>query len=146
MQYTGPLEIVNSYGLFAVMTTFRMEIVVEGSADGNTWQPYEFRYKPGDVNTAPRWVAPFQPRLDWQMWFAALSSYQSNPWFVNFVVKLLEGSPAVEELLATNPFPGMPPRFMFARACTNTRSRISPRGVAREPGGKGSPRASIGRL
>jgi hypothetical protein len=114
LRYTGPLEIVNSYGLFAVMTTQRMEIIVEGSTDGDHWQAYEFRYKPGDVNTAPRWIEPFQPRLDWQMWFAALSNYQSNPWFVNFLVRLLEGSPAVEKLLATNPFLGHPPRFIRA--------------------------------
>jgi predicted DCC family thiol-disulfide oxidoreductase YuxK len=114
LKYSGPLEIVNSYGLFAVMTTQRMEIVVEGSADGNNWKPYEFRYKPGDLATAPSWVAPFQPRLDWQMWFAALGSYQSNPWFVSFVIRLLEGAPAVNGLLATNPFPGQPPRFVRA--------------------------------
>ena len=114
LRYSGPLQIVNSYGLFAVMTTQRMEIIVEGSADGDHWQTYEFRYKPGDVNAAPRWIEPFQPRLDWQMWFAALSNYQSNPWFVNFLVRLLEGSPDVEKLLATNPFPGHPPRFIRA--------------------------------
>jgi len=114
LRYTGPLDIVNTYGLFAVMTTQRMEILVEGSADGDNWKPYEFRYKPGDLNTAPRWVAPFQPRLDWQMWFAALGDYRSSPWFANFVVKLLEGSPVVEDLLAANPFPGQPPRFIRA--------------------------------
>lgn len=114
VRYTGPLQIVNTYGLFAVMTTQRNEIVLEGSADGTRWQTYEFRFKPGPVNVAPRWVAPFQPRLDWQMWFAALSNYQSNPWFVNFVVRLLEGSPEVEKLLANNPFPGQPPRFIRA--------------------------------
>jgi hypothetical protein len=96
------------------MTTQRMEIIVEGSADGNDWKPYEFRYKPGDLFTAPRWVAPLQPRLDWQMWFAALSNYQNNPWFVSFVVRLLEGSPTVAELLETNPFPAQPPRFVRA--------------------------------
>ncbi len=83
VRYTAPLQIVNTYGLFAVMTTQRIEIILEGSADGETWQPYEFKYKPGDVNRAPGWVAPYQPRLDWQMWFAALSNYQTNPWFVN---------------------------------------------------------------
>src|ERR1019366_9272990 len=80
VRYTAPLQIVNTYGLFAVMTTQRIEIILEGSADGETWQPYEFKYKPGDVNRAPGWVAPYQPRLDWQMWFAALSNYQTNPW------------------------------------------------------------------
>ena len=116
VRYTAPLQIVNTYGLFAVMTTQRIEIVLEGSADGETWQPYEFKYKPGDVNRAPGWVAPYQPRLDWQMWFAALSNYQSNPWFVNLTLQLLEGSPDVAGLLGTNPFPNQPPRFIRATA------------------------------
>jgi hypothetical protein len=114
IRYTAPLEIVNNYGLFAVMTTQRNEIIVEGSEDGEKWLAYDFRYKPGDLNRAPRWVQPHQPRLDWQMWFAALGNYRSNPWFVNFAVRLLEGSPAVTALLASNPFPGRPPRFVRA--------------------------------
>lgn len=114
LRYTAPLEIVSTYGLFAVMTTARIEIVLEGSPDGETWTPYEFRYKPGNVNAAPRWVAPYQPRLDWQMWFAALSNYQLNPWFVNMAVQLLQGSPEVAGLLASNPFPNQPPRFIRA--------------------------------
>jgi hypothetical protein len=114
LRYTAPLQIVNTYGLFAVMTTTRPEIIMEGSPDGASWTPYEFRYKPGNLNAAPRWVAPYQPRLDWQMWFAALSNYQSNPWFVNFAVRLLEGSPEVNGLLASNPFPNQPPRFVRA--------------------------------
>jgi hypothetical protein len=114
LRYSEPLQIVNSYGLFAVMTTKRMEIEIEGSADGTTWKPYEFPYKPGSLTEAPRWVAPFQPRLDWQMWFAALSDYQSNPWLVGCVVRLLEGSPAVQGLFASNPFPGPPPRYVRA--------------------------------
>ena len=114
IRYTAPLQIVNNYGLFAVMTTERPEIIVEGSEDGEKWVPYEFRYKPGDLNRAPRWVQPHQPRLDWQMWFAALGNYRSNPWFVNFAVKLLEGSPQVAQLLASNPFPRQPPRFVRA--------------------------------
>src|SRR5439155_11402649 len=67
-----PLRSVNGYGLFAVMTTTRPEIVIEGSDDGQTWLEYEFPYKVGDVRRRPPWVAPHQPRLDWQMWFAAL--------------------------------------------------------------------------
>src|SRR5205807_1714560 len=72
----SPFQIVNSYGLFANMTTTRPEIIVEGSDDGDNWTPYEFRYKAGALDRAPRWVAPFQPRLDWQMWFAALGNYR----------------------------------------------------------------------
>jgi lipase maturation factor 1 len=117
---TGPYQMVNSYGLFAVMTTTRPEIIVEGSNDGETWLAYEFRYKPGDLRRAPGWVQPFQPRLDWQMWFAALSNYQSNPWFVGFALRLLEGSPEVLSLLEKNPFPDHPPRYIRALAYNYT--------------------------
>jgi hypothetical protein len=111
----SPYQIVNSYGLFAVMTTNRPEIIVEGSSDGETWLPYEFRYKPGDLYQPPRWVAPHQPRLDWQMWFAALGNYQSNLWFIGFAERLLEGSPEVLALLEKNPFPEHPPRLIRAQ-------------------------------
>lgn len=110
----APYGLVNNYGLFAVMTTTRPEIIVEGSNDGVTWRPYEFRYKPGDPTRRPQLVAPYQPRLDWQMWFAALSRYQDNPWFINFCVRLLQGSPDVLRLLKTNPFPASPPRYLRA--------------------------------
>jgi hypothetical protein len=107
-----PLRSVNSYGLFAVMTTTRNEIIVEGSNDGVNWLPYEFKYKPGDVNRRPMFVAPFQPRLDWQMWFAALGNDQQNPWFAGFCGRLMQGSPEVLALLEKNPFPDKPPRFI----------------------------------
>jgi hypothetical protein len=110
-----PLRIVNSYGLFAVMTTDRPEIIVEGSNDGANWQAYEFPYKPGNLRRAPPVIAPAQPRLDWQMWFAALGSYQSNRWFVTFMLRLLQGEPAVLKLLQYNPFPQHPPRYARAR-------------------------------
>jgi predicted DCC family thiol-disulfide oxidoreductase YuxK len=116
LRYTAPLQIVNTYGLFAVMTTQRIEIILEGSADGETWQTYEFKYKPGDLRRAPRWAAPHQPRLDWQMWFAALSNYQTNPWFTGLTLRLLEGSPEVAGLFDTNPFPRQPPRYIRATA------------------------------
>jgi hypothetical protein len=109
-----PLHSVNSYGLFAMMTTSRPEIIVEGSHDGATWQPYEFKYKPGDLTNRPRFVWPHQPRLDWQMWFAALGGYQGNPWFINFCAKLLHNESAVTRLLAKNPFPDKPPRYIRA--------------------------------
>jgi len=107
-----PFGTVNTYGLFAVMTTSRPEIAVEGSNDGQTWLEYGFKYKPGELKRAPVWVQPYQPRLDWQMWFAALDGYQSQPWFVNFMVRLLEGSKDVLALLAKNPFPDAPPRYI----------------------------------
>jgi predicted DCC family thiol-disulfide oxidoreductase YuxK len=108
------LRIVNGYGLFRVMTKDRDEIVIEGSANGIDWLPYEFKWKPGDVMRAPGWCAPHQPRLDWQMWFAALGSYRENPWFGRLIVRLLEGSRDVSRLLATNPFPLEPPRYVRA--------------------------------
>jgi len=110
----APFHLVNRYGLFAVMTTSRPEIIVEGSRDGSTWLPYEFKYKPGDVQRRPRFVAPHQPRLDWQMWFAALGTYRENPWFLNFCIRLLQGSPEVLALLDKNPFPDAPPRYIRA--------------------------------
>src|SRR6185503_2889460 len=87
MSWMAPFRIVNPYGLFAVMTTSRPEIIVEGSNDGRTWLAYEFKYKPGDVTRPPGWVAPYQPRLDWQMWFAAWGTCDSNPWFENFLLR-----------------------------------------------------------
>ena len=110
----APFDVVNTYGLFAVMTTTRPEIVVEGSDDGITWLPYEFKYKPGDLARRPPWVAPHQPRLDWQMWFAALGDYRSDPWILHFMERLLEGSPEVLGLLRSNPFPTAPPHYLRA--------------------------------
>jgi hypothetical protein len=109
-----PLRSVNAYGLFAVMTTTRPEIVLEGSADGVSWRPYEFRYKPGQLVRRPAWVAPLQPRLDWQMWFAALGSVEEELWFQRFCLRLLDGSPSVAGLLAGNPFEASPPQFVRA--------------------------------
>jgi hypothetical protein len=108
------LAIVNRYGLFAVMTTSRPEIVIEGSDDGIEWKAYEFQYKAGDVAEPLRWVAPYQPRLDWQMWFAALTRRENAPWFSRLIERLLEGSPDVLNLLGNNPFPGKPPRAIRA--------------------------------
>jgi hypothetical protein len=114
LQAIAPFDIVNTYGLFAVMTTARPEIVIEGSNDGESWQAYEFKYKPGDPQRRPTFVAPHQPRLDWQMWFAALGNYQSDPWTLHFIGRLLEGSPDVLALLEHNPFPEAPPRYVRA--------------------------------
>lgn len=113
-----PLHLVNGYGLFAVMTTQRDEILVEGSLDGTSWRPYNFKFKPGDLRRRPGFVAPHQPRLDWQMWFAALGRCEDSPWFARFLVRLLEGSPDVTALLAANPFPDAPPRYVRAMRTT----------------------------
>ena len=109
-----PFHIFNSYGLFAVMTTSRPEIIVLGSNDREKWLPYEFKWKPGNVEKTPKFVAPHQPRLDWQMWFAALSNYERNPWLIQFMTRLLQGSPVVIALLENNPFPDSPPRYLQA--------------------------------
>ncbi|MCL4294885.1 MAG: lipase maturation factor family protein [Anaerolineae bacterium] len=114
LSWVAPFRTFNAYGLFAVMTTTRPEIIIEGSNDGETWQAYEFKWKPGDPMRRPAFAAPHQPRLDWQMWFAALDTYQNNPWLINFMVRLLEGSPEVLGLLEYNPFPNAPPRYVRA--------------------------------
>ena len=109
----SPLMIVNYYGLFAVMTTARPEIVIEGSDDGQLWREYEFTYKPGAESRRPPWNIPHQPRLDWQMWFAALGGW-GQPWFASFLHRLLEASPPVVALLGSNPFPDHPPKYVRA--------------------------------
>jgi hypothetical protein len=114
-QAVSPLLIVNPYGLFAVMTTARPEIVIEGSTDGQVWREYVFRYKPGPITRPPPWNIPHQPRLDWQMWFAALGDARANPWFQNLMLRLLEGSPPVLALLDSNPFPDRPPKYVEAK-------------------------------
>jgi predicted DCC family thiol-disulfide oxidoreductase YuxK len=110
-----PLRIVSGYGLFAVMTTQRNEIVIEGSDDGIFWREYEFRYKPGDIARRPPWNIPHQPRLDWQMWFAALDDPRRLTWFAHFLRRVLENGPEVMALLARNPFPDKPPIYVRAR-------------------------------
>jgi hypothetical protein len=108
----APLRSINRYGLFAVMTTERNEIALEGSQDGATWREYELPWKPGRLDKFPGFATPHMPRLDWQLWFAALSSCERQPWFHQLLKRLLEGSPDVLELFANNPFPDAPPRFV----------------------------------
>jgi lipase maturation factor 1 len=112
MQAIDPFRSLNSYGLFAVMTTTRGEISMEGSDDGVLWRPYLFVYKPGEPDRRPNFVLFHMPRLDWQMWFAALGSLRGNPWLVAFQKRLLEGTPEVLGLLRENPFPAAPPRYV----------------------------------
>jgi hypothetical protein len=116
IRWVEPLRSFNSYGLFAIMTTKRPEIIVEGSEDGTTWKPYRFRWKPCELSRRPRFTTPHMPRLDWQMWFAALGGdCRSQPWFVRFAQRLLEGSPAVLGLMRENPFSDHPPPYLRAR-------------------------------
>jgi hypothetical protein len=107
----APFEIVNTYGLFATMTTTRPELILEGSDDQVNWREYSFRYKPGELHRGLPQIAPYQPRLDWQMWFAALGDVQENVWVRNLLYRLMTGEPSVIGLLEPSPFP-KPPRYM----------------------------------
>lgn len=109
-----PLRLVNTYGAFGTVSRTRDEIVIEGSADGQEWLAYEFPCKPGDPERRPCLVTPYHYRLDWQMWFAAMSSYEEEPWIAVLVDKLLRGDRTVKTLLARDPFPDAPPRFVRA--------------------------------
>ncbi len=109
------VDTINAYGAFAHMTKNRAEIIIEGSNDGVTWLPYEFPWKPGDVTRRPTFIAPWQPRLDWQMWFASLSNCANSTWVLELQQKLLTNTPVVLKLFETNPFPNAPPRFMRTR-------------------------------
>ncbi|MBW1758668.1 MAG: lipase maturation factor family protein, partial [Deltaproteobacteria bacterium] len=109
-----PFSTFNNYGLFAVMTTERPEISIEGTLDGKIWKPYVFRYKPGPLDRAPVWTAPHQPRLDWQMWFAALGDYRRNTWLGNLMTRLLQDEPSVLALIGENPFEDAPPKQIRA--------------------------------
>ena len=106
--------IVNGYGLFARMTTERFELVVEGSQDRNTWHAYTFRYKP-DQESDLRFAGVHMPRLDWQMWFAALYPNCSRRWLFGFMDALFDHSSDVHTLLEHNPFPEEPPKFIRIR-------------------------------
>lgn len=114
-----PFHLVNTYGAFGSITKKRMEIVVEGTRENEInektqWQAYEFKGKPGDPFRMPRQVSPYHYKLDWQMWFAAMSSYQDHPWFLALVARLLQNNPDVLDLLAYNPFKEEPPRYLRA--------------------------------
>jgi hypothetical protein len=113
------LHLVGTYGAFGSITKTRYEVIVEGTEDSvitptTKWREYEFKGKPGQLNYRPPQIAPYHLRLDWLMWFAAMSSYQDYPWFVNFVAKLLQNDQAVLSLLRTNPFPRKPPHYVRA--------------------------------
>jgi hypothetical protein len=123
-QWIEPLHVAYPYGLFRVMTKERPEITVEGSDDGVSWKPYRFRWKPCELDRRPRFTTPHMPRLDWQMWFAALGGdCRSERWFLRFEQRLLEGSPEVLALLRENPFPDRPPRYVRARLSLYTFTR-----------------------
>ncbi|HEY7839725.1 MAG TPA: lipase maturation factor family protein [Terriglobales bacterium] len=110
----APFRVVDSFGLFAVMTRARYEIEFQGTNDGITWTPYPFRFKPQDPARAPGWFGPYQPRFDWNLWFASLGTYADNPWVEETEIGLLRGDAAVLGLFAHNPFPQGPPRAVRA--------------------------------
>jgi hypothetical protein len=137
------LELVNTYGAFGSVGRHRNEIVFEGTddpspTDASEWREYEFKCKPGDVRRRPCVVAPYQYRIDWQIWFAAMSTAARYPWTMHLVWKLLHGDPATLSLLAGNPFPDAPPRFIRARLY---RYEFAPPG---DPGGAWWRRTLIG--
>jgi hypothetical protein len=109
-----PFRIANRYGLFAMMTRGRYEIEFQGSADGQTWVAYPFRYKPQELNTPPRIYAPYQPRFDWNLWFASLGSWRDYPIVANTEVRLLANDQDVLALFAGNPFSPKPPQQIRA--------------------------------
>jgi hypothetical protein len=109
-----PFRIANRYGLFAVMTRGRYEIEFQGSNDGQTWIAYRFRHKPQEPNKPPRIYAPYQPRLDWNLWFASLGEWRDNPLVLRTERRLLSNEPDVLALFAANPFPQAPPRQVRA--------------------------------
>jgi hypothetical protein len=114
-----PFHLVNTYGAFGSVTRERREIVLEGTHDEvldefTDWKEYEFRCKPGDPQRRPCLITPYHYRLDWQMWFAALGDYRSQPWILRLIWELLEGNPTVASLLAHDAFPERPPRYVRA--------------------------------
>ena len=140
-----PWYLVNTYGLFAVMTTSRPEIVIEGSDDQRSWHAYEFRYKPGEPGRAPGWHIPHQPRLDWQLWFAALrGGCGRSHWVAALMTRLQLNQPEVLALIDHNPFPNEPPRYIRTRLFEyrpTTRAELARSGAYWE---RGSPRRACG--
>ncbi|WP_281560955.1 lipase maturation factor family protein [Thalassomonas sp. RHCl1] len=112
LSWSAPFHLANSYGVFAVMTTERLEIIFEGSNDGIHWQAYQLPYQAGDIARAPVWATPHQPRLDWQLWFAALKAPHIPPWIDGIIYGLLLDSAPVLSLFSHNPFAGAPPKFV----------------------------------
>ena len=109
-----PFRIANRYGLFAVMTRGRWEIEFQGSNDGQNWVAYPFRYKPQDPGKAPGIYAPYQPRFDWNLWFASLGEWRDNMFVVSTEERLLSNAPDVLALFAGNPFGNTPPKLVRA--------------------------------
>ena len=137
-------RIANEFGLFAVMTRDRYEIEFQGSRDGRTWTPYPFRYKPQDVRAPPGIYAPYQPRFDWNLWFASLGTWRQYPFVVQVEERLLSGEPDVLALFSGNPFPahGLPSEDSRGHLCNIVVFRLGM--TKRTQGSLVAPRAMIG--
>src|SRR5437763_5439660 len=142
------LDLVNTYGAFGSVGKERYEIIFEGTDDalisGDTkWKEYEFTANPGDPNRRPPFIAPYQPRIDWQIWFAAMASPADYPWTLHFVWKLSDNDRGTLSLLANNPFPDTPPRYVRARLYRYHFAPIcDPAWLKREPIGEWLPALS----
>ncbi len=108
LDYIQRWSLANPYHVFPTVNQQRIELIIEGTADGRTWLPYTFKYKPGELNKPLTVVIPHQPRLDWMVWFVPLNPIFEN-WFESFLFTLLDNSPSVTALLEHNPFPNTPP-------------------------------------
>jgi hypothetical protein len=111
--------LVNTYGAFGSVNRTRNEVVLEGTRDQTIdqhthWLAFELPCKPGDPARRPCFVAPYQYKLDWQMWFASFGSAGREPWLIHLVSKLLHGDHVVDSLFSSQPFPGQPPRYVRA--------------------------------
>jgi hypothetical protein len=131
-----PLRLVNTYGAFGAITRVRREVVLEGTDEpapgpATVWAEYQFKAKPGDPRRRPRQVAPYHLRLDWLLWFAAMSPPSAHPWMATLVARLLENDPATLKLLGRNPFPDHPPALVRARLY---RYRFTTRAERRQTG------------
>jgi hypothetical protein len=111
-QLLQPFRIANAYGLFAIMTPARYEIEFQGSSDGKTWIAYPFRYKPQDPKERPGFYGLYQPRFDWNLWFASLAPWRASPWVVLAQERLLQASPSVLRLFRADPFNGRQPSMV----------------------------------
>src|SRR3954462_4890245 len=114
-----PLDLVNTYGAFGTVGRERLNVIFEGTMDNDStdhakWKPYIYKGLPVLLNKQPPQIAPYQLRLDWQMWFAAMATPSDYPWTFNLVYKLLHNDPASLSLFAENPFPDQPPRYIRA--------------------------------
>jgi len=149
----NPFHLVNTYGAFGSITRTRFEVIIEGTDEpavtpSSVWKAYEFKGKPGDPTQLPPQVAPYHLRLDWLMWFAAMSSPIEHDWFVPLVIKLLENDRPTIKLLRHNPFPNGPPTFIRAdlyryRFSTAAERRATPAWWVRERVGPYLPGVSL---